>query len=202
LTQRFTANTNLAQARTLTEAAAEDLYPGCTKNAVGMAWAAVGVGTPPPADAAPPTTEITSPADGAKVAPGFQVEVNAADDTCILKVELSIDGALVDTKTAPPFTFMTDANLAPGMHTIQVTTYDASNTSTDTATVTIGGGGGGDVCTVDDQCPDGEICVSGHCQVESDPPGCGCATDSRRGAAGSLVLLLATAFALRRRARR
>ncbi|HSK05303.1 MAG TPA: M4 family metallopeptidase [Kofleriaceae bacterium] len=201
LTQRFTANTNLAQARTLTEAAAQDLYPGCTKNAVGMAWAAVGGGTAPPADATPPTTEITSPADGAKVVPGFQVEVNAADDQCVLKVELSIDGALVETKTAPPFTFMTDANLAPGMHTIQVTTYDVSNTSTDTATVTIGGGGGGDVCTVDDQCPDGEICVSGHCQVESDPPGCGCATDSRRGAAGSLALLLATAFALRRRRR-
>jgi uncharacterized protein (TIGR03382 family) len=203
LTQRFTANTNLVQGRTLTEAAAEDLYPGCTKNAVAMAWAAVGVGAEPPADATPPTTEIASPADGAKVAPGFQVQVNATDDQCILKVELSIDGALVETKTEPPFTFMTDANLAPGMHTIQVTTYDASNTSTATATVTIGGGGGGggDVCTVDDQCPDGEICVSGHCQVESDPPGCGCATDGRRGAAGSLALLLATAFALRRRRR-
>jgi hypothetical protein len=57
LTQRFTANTNLAQGRTLTEAAAEDLYPGCTKNAVAMAWAAVGVGAAPPADVTPPARD-------------------------------------------------------------------------------------------------------------------------------------------------
>jgi hypothetical protein len=61
--------------------------------------------------------------------------------------------------------------------------------STDTATVTVGAGdGGGEVGTAGDQCPGGEICVSGHRQVESEPPGSRCATDSRRGAAGSLVL--------------
>ncbi len=209
LTQRFTANTNLAQARVATEQAAQELYPGCTKTAVSAAWAAVGVGTAPPADATPPTTEITAPADGAEVAPGFAVQVNAADDQCILKVELSIDGSVVATASAPPFSFMTDVNLAPGDHTIQVTTFDASNMSTDTVKVTVGrtpgggggGGGGGDgeVCTTNDQCPEGETCQSGRCQIEGEAPGCGCATGGSRGAAGSLVLLLATAFALRRR---
>ena len=202
LTMGFTANTTLAQARTITENAAETIYPGCTKAAVGTAWAAVGVGTAPPADAVPPTTEIAAPADGARVLPGFQVQVNATDDTCILKVELRIDGTLVNTVTAAPFTFTTDAALAPGSHTIEVTTYDASNQSTDTATVTIGVPDGG-ACTADDQCGDGQTCESGTCQPTGtdggDPTGCGCTSGGNRGAAGSLLLVLATAFALRRR---
>lgn len=195
----FTANTNLTQARTATETVAQELYPGCTKDVVGTAWAAVGIGTAPPADAAPPTTEIASPADGARVTPGFQVQVNATDDRCILKVELSIDGNLVGTAIAPPFDFTTDVALAPGSHTIQVTTYDAGNQSTDTVTVTVGGG----ACTADDQCGGGETCESGTCQPAGPDtdgnPGCGCASGDGRGAAGSLVLVFATAFALRRR---
>jgi MYXO-CTERM domain-containing protein len=198
----FTANTNLAQARTATEQVAQEMYPGCTRTAVSSAWAAVGVGSVPPPDAAPPTTEITAPADGARVQPGFQVQVNANDDSCVLKVELSVDGALVETLTAPPFTFTTAASLAPGMHTIEVTTYDAASSSTDTATVTIAapdGGGGGGMCTTNDQCGDGETCQSGTCQMDGDPAGCGCASGDGRGAAGALALFFATAFALRRR---
>ncbi len=195
----FTANTNLAQARTATEQVAQELYPGCTKVAVGSAWAAVGIGTAPPADAAPPTTDITAPADGATVQPGFRIDVNANDDQCILKVEISIDGTLVKTLNAAPFTFDTDPTLAPGSHTIQVTTYDASSMSTDTATVNIAAGpGGGGVCTTNDQCADGETCQSGTCQPEGDSPGCGCASGGR-GAAGSFVLFVATALLLRRR---
>ena len=211
LTHRFTANTTLAQARVATEQAATALYSGCTRTAVSAAWAAVGVGNAPPPDAVAPTTEIVSPADGAKVQPGFQVQVNAADDQCILKVELSIDGALVQTVTAPPFTFTTDAALAPGSHTIQVTTYDASNQTADTATVTLGGGGGGGdggdddggggVCTANDQCGDGETCQGGACLPAGEPLGCGCTTHDSRGAAGALALLFAIAASLRRRGR-
>jgi hypothetical protein len=204
----FMQNTNLAQARTATEQAAQDLYPGCTKTAVATAWAAVGVGTVPPPDAAAPVTEITAPADGAQVSPGFQIQVNATDDQCILKVEVSIDGTLIKTLTAPPFTVTTDAALAPGTHTIQVTTYDASRQSTDTATVTLRGGGGGDgggVCTTDEQCADGETCDAGTCRPASDGGGGGgnggCATDGRGGAAGSVGLALAMMLALRRRRR-
>lgn len=191
----FTANTNLAQARTHTETAAQDLYPGCTKTAVGMAWAAVGVGDMPPADAVPPTVEISSPADGARVTAGFPVEVNANDDQCILRVELSIDGTVVDTATAPPFTFSTDAGLAPGTHTVQVTTYDTSSQATDTVTITVAG-----TCTTDDQCGGDEHCDGSVCQPGA-PDGGGCCQtgSSGRGAVGTLALMLATAFALRRR---
>jgi MYXO-CTERM domain-containing protein len=195
----FTANTNFAQARTATEQVAQELYPGCAKVAVSAAWAAVGVGAAPAPDAVAPTTEITAPADGATVMPGFQVQVNASDDQCVLKVELAIDGKLVATAAAPPFTFPTDVGLAPGTHTIQVTTYDAVNKSTDTATVTIPTTPAG--CASDSQCGDGERCEAGTCQPDTGaaPGGCGCSTDGRRGAAGALALAIAMAFALRRR---
>jgi Zn-dependent metalloprotease len=193
----FTANTTLLQARTATEQVAQELYAGCTKGAVSASWAAVGVGAPPTPDAVPPTTEIVSPATNAKVTSGFEVQVNASDDQCILKIEVAIDGAVVGTAAAAPATFPTDPNLAPGLHTITVTTYDTSNKTTAMATVTVAGPGDGGVCTTDEQCSDDEVCVSGNCRP--DPGGCGCATDGRRGALGSLAFAFAAAFALRRR---
>jgi hypothetical protein len=196
----FMTNTNFAQARTATEQAAQELYPGCSKTVVSSAWAAVGIGTPPAPDGVLPTAEIAAPADGAKVTPGFQVQVNAADDQCLLRVELSIDGALVKVFNAPPFEFTTAAGLAPGTHTISVTSYDAASQSTDTATVTIPAPDGG-VCTSDDQCSDGQTCESGTCRSDStgdDPTPCGCASD-RGGALGSFALMLGLAFMLRRR---
>ena len=187
----FTANTTYAQARTASETAAQDLYPGsCAKTAVSLAWASVGVGAAVPADATPPTVAITSPASGAKVAAGFQVQVNTSDNNCINKVELLVDGQVAQTLTAAPFTFTTAATLASGAHTIEVKSYDAFNQATATASLTVSGGGtgpggggnndGGDVNTSDD--------VMG-----------GCSTSGGQGAAGSLALMLATAFALRRR---
>ncbi len=182
----FTANTNMAQARTATEQAASDLYAGtCAKTAVGLAWATVGVGGPAPTDAVPPTTSIASPADGSKVTAGFEVQATAADDQCILKVELLIDGAVVETKTAAPFTFTTDPALTKGSHTIEVKTYDAFNQSTARSTVTVGGGGNG---TGGGDGPDDGTDVTG-----------GCSTGGGNGTAGTLALLLGTLFALRRR---
>ena len=143
LTTKFTPNTTMAQARTLIETAAGELYPGtCAKLSAALAWATIGVGTAP-TDAVPPTVAITSPATGTKVTPGFQVQATAADDQCISKVELLIDGAVAQTLTAAPFTFTTDANLATGMHTIQVKSYDAFNQATANSMVTVGGGGAG-----------------------------------------------------------
>jgi MYXO-CTERM domain-containing protein len=193
----FTANTDFAMARTATEQVAQELYPGCTKTAVSMAWAAVGVGTAPPmiSDAVPPTTAIAAPADGATVPAGFQVQVDASDDQCILKIEVSIDGKLVATGSASPFAFTTDPALAPGPHTIDVATYDLANKATATATVMIAA-----ACTSDSQCGDGESCDAGACLPgDGSSSGCGCSTGGRRGAAGALAMALAMAFALRRR---
>ena len=188
----FTSTTDFAQARAATEQAAQDLYQGCVKVAVSAAWAAVGVGTAPPADAVAPTTAITSPADGATVPTGFSVEVDAADDQCVLRVELAIDGTPVASTATAPYTLATDPGLAPGMHTITVTTYDATNKSTDTRTVMVA-----TACEKSDQCADGESCDSGVCQSG----GGGCCSTGGRGVAGSIGLAFAVAFALRRRRR-
>ena len=156
-----TANTNMAQARTLIEQAAGELYPGtCAKIAAGLAWATVGVGAAP-IDAVPPTASITSPATGTRVTAGFQVQATAADDQCIQKVELLIDGAVAQTLTAAPFTFTTDAGLASGMHTIQVKSYDVFNQGTANAMVTVGGGTGTGTGTGDDDGND----VTGGCNT-------------------------------------
>jgi uncharacterized protein (TIGR03382 family) len=116
---------------------------------------------------------------------GFQVKVNTSDDQCIHKVELLIDGTVAQTLTAAPFDFTTDAALAKGSHTIQVKSYDALNQAAASATITIGGGGngngGGD--------GDGDT---------TDVTG-GCSTGGSHGTTGTLALLVATVFALRRR---
>ncbi len=181
LTTKFTTTTTLAQARTLTEQAAVELYPGtCAPAAVGLAWATVGVGGAAPTDATPPTVAITTPATGAKVAAGFEIQVATTDEQCIHKVELVIDGVVAQTLTAAPFTFAAPSTLAAGSHTIEVRSYDALNKSTATSTVTLGGKGTGG--------GDGEDTeISGGCNVA--------------GNGGATGLLLGLALLLRRRRR-
>ena len=169
LTTRWTANTNFAAARTGAEQAAQELYPNtCARTAISLAFAAVGVGAAVPADATPPTVAIMSPATGAKVAAGFQVNVTTADDQCLHKVELLIDGAVAQTLDAPPYTFTTAAGLASGSHTLVVKSYDAFNSASATATVTIGGNGGGNGADVSgdgsgDGSDDGSGDITGGC---------------------------------------
>ena len=194
----LTSNTNLAQARTATEEVAEELYPGgAEKTAVGMAWAAVGVGSPPGPDTQPPTVDITSPASGAAVVPGFDVAIAASDDRGVLRVELAIDGAVIGSDDTAPYTFATDAGLAAGTHTLRATAYDASNQASDTIEVTVNGG----TCTQDSECPNGETCEQGTCQaggsLDDDAGGCGCAS----GGPDASLLWLVAVLALRRRRR-
>jgi len=145
LTTKFTANTSMAQARTLLEQAAQELYPGsCARASVALAWATIGVGAAP-SDAAPPKVTITSPATGAQVASGFQVQVDASDDQCIQKIELLVDGAVAQTLTSAPFTFATDAALAEGKHTVEVKAYDTLNQATANTTITVSRNGTGGV---------------------------------------------------------
>lgn len=207
----FTMNTNFAQARTATEQAARDLYPGTsTATAVSLAWAAVGVGAPP-SDTSPPVVHITSPANAAAVDPGFEIDVTATDDQAVSKVEIAIDGTNVATLTASPYTFTTDASIAAGSHTITATAYDSVNSAQDSITVTVNA-----ACPA--TCPAGQTCQDGTCQPDpngsngsgsngsnadnGNTGGCGCSSSSDgRGAAGFLVLVVATVTLLRRRGR-
>jgi Zn-dependent metalloprotease len=188
LTTKFTTNTNMAQARTLTAQAAQELYPGsCAQVAVDLAWATVGVGGPAPTDAVPPTVAITSPAAGAKVAAGFPIEATATDNSCISKVELVIDGAVAQTLTAAPYSFTAPTTLAKGAHTVEVRSYDAFNQATATANVTLGGAGTGPGTGPGGDAGDDGSELTGGCNT---------------GGAGGSGLLLCLALALGARRRR
>ncbi|MBA3394593.1 MAG: S8 family serine peptidase [Deltaproteobacteria bacterium] len=94
-------------------------------------------------DTTAPVSAITAPLDGARVASSFTVEANVTDPN-LERVELSIDGTLVDTATAAPYQFEV-TGLAVGSHTIAIKATDlAGQVSTKTVTVTVAASGGGD----------------------------------------------------------
>lgn len=192
LSHYFTSNQTIAQARTATETAAAELYPGTTKTAISMAWAAVGVGSAP-TDNSPPTIMITSPQKDATVQSGFMITADANDDQGVLRVDFAIDGQVVGSATNAPYTF-TSAALGVGSHTIEATAYDAVNHTSDSAMVNLIDPTCGNTCT-DDQTCDME---TGMC-VETDDGGC-CST-SGKDAGGSFVLFFGVALVLRRRRR-
>jgi len=177
----FTENTNFAMARTETEEVANELYPGSSE-AVGAAWAAVGV------DAAPPTVDITAPTGGSTLAPGFTVDVSATDDSGVARVELSIDGMAVGSDDAAPYSFITNSAIAPGDHTILATAFDVGgNMASDSVTVTV-------------SAADPDPTNPGDGDGDGDGGGC-CSTSTDEGAIGSLMLFFATMLTLRRRRR-
>jgi Thermolysin metallopeptidase, alpha-helical domain/Bacterial Ig domain len=193
----FIATTPFIQARTATEQAAMDLYPNtpATKTAVGMAWATVGVGTAP-TDANPPTVHVTAPITGTKVQAGFEIDADATDDQGVLRVDFTIDGAVVGTSMTAPYTF-TDATLAVGTHVVGATAYDAVNQASDSVTVTLIDPTCGGTCTAD------ESCVEGTCVANPDSgSGGGCCNTGRSNPAGALVLMVGAGLVLRRRPRR
>lgn len=170
LTQGYlTANSSLSQARMQTELVASQIHPE-TVTAVGLAWAAVGVGSPPGGDATPPAVSITAPADNATVTAGFEVKVTATDDVAVTRVELTVDGAAAGSDTAAPYTFTTPASLAPGMHTLVATAFDAANQASDTVTVRVASGA---ACTDNDDCQGDEQCTGGSCTAPAS-----CTTDA------------------------
>jgi MYXO-CTERM domain-containing protein len=154
-----------------------------------------------------PTVTITAPGDGATVAPGFAVSVDASDDQAVAKVELRVDGTLVGTKTAAPYTFQTDPNLVDGDHSLEATAYDGPGlTGTDTATVTVSVAGGPDG-GVDPGGPDGGSTVggdgggSGNGEGGYTAAGCCEVGGGDTGAGGWLLALGVSAVLVRRRRR-
>lgn len=104
-----------------------------TQNSVQMLTQRIGLG-----DAIAPSVAITAPLNNATVLPGFDVTVDAADDIGVQLVELYIDGTLVATKDAPPFSFTTDASIAMGEHTLETRAYDSKNVTSDSVAIVVG----------------------------------------------------------------
>jgi hypothetical protein len=127
---------------------------GSTQNDVQILTALFG-----PAGAVSPTLTIKNPVTGSAVGPGFVVEAECTGSKPIQEVQLSIDGLLKATLTAPPFSFTTSTSLTEGPHKVTVlcaTTEQAISTKTVDVIL-------GKPCTGDSMCPGGYICFESAC---------------------------------------
>ena len=92
----------------------------------------------PPADHQPPQVQIVSPGAQSQVGPSFQVAVTAQDDVKVSRVELFVDGTLLDNRTDAPYTFNV-TNLAAGSHNIRAEALDSAGQRASTfVTVQVG----------------------------------------------------------------
>ena len=101
------------------------------------------------------TLTITSPTNGATVAPGFFVDATLTSQSSLFYAKLSIDGAVVDGIENDPLTFTTSNTLADGPHAISLTALNlAGETLTSTVSVVVGAptvhGGG---CSTTNEAP-------------------------------------------------
>lgn len=105
------------------------------QNSVALLTERLGAKT---GDTQPPTGTIASPSTGATVPPGFNIYVNAADNTMVASAKLYVDGVVTDTKTGGgPFTFTTATTLSQAMHKLKVEIADTAGNVVQTQEVTV-----------------------------------------------------------------
>ena len=102
--------------------------------------------TTPGADTIPPTTSITSPANGATVSGTVAVNATASDNVRVTQIQILIDGSVVASNTnstSLSFNFNT-TTVSNGSHMIQSKAFDAAGNvgASSTVTVTVSNGGG------------------------------------------------------------
>jgi hypothetical protein len=95
-------------------------------------------------DTTAPTVSLTAPANGATVSGTVTLSANASDNVGVSRVEFSVDGALVGTDTASPYSVSwNSASVGNGGHTITARAFDAAgNSASSTASVTVSNAGG------------------------------------------------------------
>jgi hypothetical protein len=99
-----------------------------------------------PGDATPPTTSITSPANGATVSGTVTVSANASDNVGVSRVELYADGALVGSDATSPYAVAWNTTTASnGTHSLQTRAVDAAGNvgSSTVVSVTVSNATGG-----------------------------------------------------------
>ena len=118
-------------------------------------------GAAPPGDTTPPTTSITSPANGATVSGTVNVTANASDAVGVTRVELYADGSLVGTDTTSPYsTAWNTATAANGGHSLETRAYDAAGNVGSSAAVSV---------TVSNASSGGELVVNGGFEGSASP---------------------------------
>lgn len=93
-------------------------------------------GAPP--DTTPPTTSITSPANGATVSGTTTVTASASDNVGVTKVEFYLDNVLQATDTTSPYSWNWNTTASTnGSHALNSKAYDAAGNIGTSATVTV-----------------------------------------------------------------
>ncbi len=114
-----------------------DPYYGAGRVDAYAALVPGGTGAPP-ADQADPTVSILSPAKASLVSGMVPIDITAADDVGIARVELFIDNRLHAVATSAPYAFVVDATaLSPGRHKLRAYAYDFSGNMTKTRSQTV-----------------------------------------------------------------
>jgi hypothetical protein len=90
-------------------------------------------------DTTPPSTSITTPANGQTVSGTISVTATASDNVGVTKIEIYVDGALVASNTnATSLTYSWNTTaVANGSHTLQSKAYDAAGNIGSSATITV-----------------------------------------------------------------
>lgn len=140
LTVYMTSSTDYLGARVANIQAARDLFPlsGSEEVAVWNAFAAINVGDPWSGPDSPPNVTVSEA--GEKGVLTFSA--TASDDKGVVKLEFLLDGALVGTKTAPPYTMSYDSRMEDdGQHTLVAKATDTTGQYTNASmTFTINNG--------------------------------------------------------------
>lgn len=78
-------------------------------------------------DTQPPSVSLSNPAAGSQITQPITIEASATDASGVAKIEFYLDGTLLATRTATPYTYHwnTDAS-SEGTHTIRVVATDAA----------------------------------------------------------------------------
>ena len=89
-------------------------------------------------DTTAPQTAVTSPAAGASVSGTVSVAASATDDVGVARVELYVDGALIGSDTASPWSWSWDStSAANGSHSLTTRAYDAAGNVGTSAAVSV-----------------------------------------------------------------
>jgi hypothetical protein len=109
-----------------------------TGGSASASSSAVAVAVPVPTDHTPPTVSITAPRSGSSVSGITTISATAADNVGVVKVEFYVDGKLLATDTASPYTTTWNpATVALGTHSLTSKAYDQAGNSTTSAAVSV-----------------------------------------------------------------
>lgn len=105
-------------------------------NAYGSLAAAMNY-VPQP-DTTAPLVSIVSPAEGSVAGGAATVNVSAADNEGVVRVELHVDGAFYADDAAGPYSFSWDTRMQPdGLHTLSARAFDAAGNIGESAPVAV-----------------------------------------------------------------